>query len=144
MLGGARANLEKLLLERKPLLGEFQKVTGMMHQAGVTLLAGTDLSVLHPPGFSLHDELALLVETGLTPTEALRTATINPARLFPGAEVGTIEAGKRADFVLLDGNPLSDIRNTQRIRAVILRGKLLDRKALDQLLATAADLAKQN
>ena len=103
MLGGARANLEKLLLERKPLLGEFQKVTGMMNQAGVTLLAGTDLSVLHPPGFSLHDELALLVETGLTPTEALRAATINPARLFPGAEVGTIEAGKRADFVVLDG-----------------------------------------
>lgn len=144
MLGGVRADLEKFLLERRPLLGEYQKVTAMMNRAGVTLLAGTDLSVLHAPGFSLHDELALLVETGLTPTEALRAATINPARLFPGVEVGTIEAGKRADFVLLDGNPLSDIRNTQRIRAVVLGGRLLDRKALDQLLATAAELAKQN
>jgi imidazolonepropionase-like amidohydrolase len=108
----------------------------MMHKSGVEFLAGTD--VPNPfcfPGFSLHDELDLLVQAGLAPLEALKTATINPARYF-GMEktLGTIEAGKLADLVLLDGNPLQAIANTQKINSVVINGRLHGRKALDRLL----------
>jgi imidazolonepropionase-like amidohydrolase len=116
-----------------------QDVRGMQ-DAGVAILAGTDAgSVLVYPGFSLHEELRLLVEAArLTPAEALRAATITPARYF-GMEalLGTIAAGKLADLVLLDADPLTDIRNTTRIFAVVQGGKLLDRAALDALLAGA-------
>jgi len=120
----------------------FQKqveVVGDMSRAGVLLLAGTDTG--NPfcfPGFSLHDELALLVKAGLTPTESLRAATLNPAKFFGlDQTLGTIEQGKLADLVLLDANPLEDIRNTQRIDAVIMNGRFYDRKALDNMLASA-------
>ncbi len=120
----------------------FQKeveIVGAMQRAGVPLLAGTDTG--NPfcfPGFSLHDELALMVIGGLTPVEALRAATLNPAK-FLGLDktLGTIEPGKIADLVLLDADPLKDIRNTQRINAVISNGRLLDRKALNKMLAQA-------
>jgi len=95
------------------------ELVGMMRRAGVELLAGTD--VLNPscfPGFSLHEELELLVEAGLTPLEALQAATLNPARFLGKAqEFGTVEEGKRADLVLLDANPLEAISNTQKILA---------------------------
>jgi len=111
-----------------------------LQDAGVALLAGTDAgSVLVYPGFSLHEELRLLVEEGkLTPAEALRAATITPARYF-GMEndFGTVAAGKIADLVLLDADPLTEIRNSKRIFAVVQGGKLLDRAALDALLASA-------
>jgi imidazolonepropionase-like amidohydrolase len=120
-------------------------LVGMMHRAGVEVLAGTD--VLNPycfPGFSLHDELGLLVEAGLTPLEALQTATLNPARfLGKDQEFGTVEEGKRADLVLLDANPLEAISNTQKIAAVVVNGRLLDRAVLDALLAQAEATAKQ-
>jgi hypothetical protein len=107
-----------------------------MQRAGVGLLAGTDAP--YPgclPGFAVHDELALLVEAGLSPAEALRTATLNPARFFGWqAELGTVEKGKRADLVLLDGNPLDDINHVRKVRAVLVAGHLLDRAALDALL----------
>jgi imidazolonepropionase-like amidohydrolase len=94
------------------------------------------------PGFSLHDELQLFVTCGLTPAEALQTATLNPA-IFLGrtADLGTIEAGKLADLVLLDANPLDDIANTQKIRAAVVNGRYVDRAALDAFLAevVAAD-----
>jgi imidazolonepropionase-like amidohydrolase len=120
----------------------FQKeleIVGAMRKAGVQLLAGTDTG--NPfcfPGFSLHEELALLVIAGLTPVEALRSATLNPAK-FLGLDktLGTIEQGKVADLVLLDANPLEDVRNTQRINAVISNGRLFDRKALNKMLAQA-------
>jgi Amidohydrolase family len=120
----------------------FQKkvdIVGAMQRAGVQLLAGTDTG--NPfcfPGFSLHDELALLVGAGLTPAEALRSATLNPAKYF-GLEktVGTIERDKIADLLLLDANPLEDIRNTQRINSVVSNGRLFDRKALDKMLVQA-------
>lgn len=119
------------------------RIVGAMHRAGVSLLAGTD--VLNPfafPGFSLHDELGLLVDAGLSPAEALRAATLSPAVFLEATDsLGTVEAGKRADLVLLDANPLADIRNTQKIRAVVLGGRLLDRPALDSLLAAAEALA---
>src|SRR4051794_16338345 len=90
------------------------------------------------PGFSLHDELALLVEAGLTPLEALRSATIAPAVFLHATDsLGTIDKGRVADLVLLDANPLADIHNTMRIRAVVLAGRLLERAALDSLLAAA-------
>lgn len=91
-----------------------------MHRAGVNLMGGTDLGVKWvAPGVSLHDEMALLVDAGLTPMEALQTATVNPAR-FLGVSAGTVEPGKIASLVLLDANPLENIRNTTRIHAVIL------------------------
>jgi imidazolonepropionase-like amidohydrolase len=119
-------------------LGEFRA----MRRAGVGVLAGTDLgAVLVVPGFSLHDELALLVERGgLTPAEALAAATRNPPAFFGdrvARELGTVAPGKLADLVLLDADPLADIRNTTKIRAVVADGRLLDRAALDALLAAA-------
>ncbi len=110
-----------------------------MNRAGVRFLAGTDTGNPYCfPGFSLHDELALLVEAGLTPLEALQAATVNAAEFLGVKEtLGTIEKGKSADLVLLDANPLEDIRNTQKINAVILNGRLFDRQALDQMLDRA-------
>jgi imidazolonepropionase-like amidohydrolase len=119
------------------------ELVGAMRKAGVEFLAGTD--VMNPyclPGFSLHDELALLVEAGLTPMEALQTATHNPARFFgKEKEMGTVQAGKRADLVLLDADPLLDIRHTTKIRAVVANGRLLDRAVLDKFLADAEKAA---
>jgi imidazolonepropionase-like amidohydrolase len=112
---------------------------GRLHRAGVPILAGTD--ELNPyvfPGFSLHNELALLVKAGLSAREALKAATMNPAKFFgKDATMGNVEAGKAADMVLLDADPLLNIANTTKIRAVIVRGGLLDREALDRMLKAA-------
>jgi imidazolonepropionase-like amidohydrolase len=115
----------------------------MMHQDGVQLLAGTDLG--NPflyAGFSLHDELSLFVQAGLSPLAALQTATINPAK-YVGKEneIGTVTQGKLADLVLLDGNPLTDISNTKKINAVVVNGRLLTRKNLDKLLQQGKEMA---
>jgi len=119
---------------RKKLFGEFLGLVGMMNRAGVNLLAGTDLGVKWiAPGRSLHEELALLVHAGLTPMQSLQAATRNPAH-FLGANAGTVEPGKLANLILLDSNPLKDIRNTTRIEGVILKGKYFDREQLDKLL----------
>ncbi len=130
----------------KRLFKKELELTGEMHRAGVDILAGTD--TLNPfcfPGFSLHDELELLVQAGLTPMEALQAATLSPAR-FMGREKesGTIEKGKLADLVLLDANPLDDIGNIRRINAVVCRGKLYSRPALDEMLHRAEVLASGN
>jgi imidazolonepropionase-like amidohydrolase len=112
-------------------------MTLAMFRAGVPFMAGTDTAAgVHVfPGFSLHDELALFVRAGLTPMQALQTATRNPAEFMDRlADLGTVERGKLADLVLLDANPLDDIANTRRIRAVVLAGRYLDRAALDRLL----------
>jgi imidazolonepropionase-like amidohydrolase len=114
-------------------------LVGRLNRAGVQILAGSDCpNPFVYPGFSLHDELGLLVHSGLTPAEALRTATINPARFLGVTDsLGTVASGKVADLVLLDANPLTDIANTKRIRAVIQGGRLLNRGALDAMLAAA-------
>ena len=122
------------------------RIAGAMYRAGVPLLSGTDAAWIQPytyAGFSEHDEFKLLVRAGLTPLEALRTVTVTPA-LYLGLEkdLGTIAKGKLADVVLLDADPLLNIDNTQRIDAVIVQGRLLDRKALDSLLAEAANDVK--
>ena len=115
------------------------KLVGAMHGAGVPMLTGSDVGLGNPftfAGFSLHDELALLVEAGLPPIEALRAATVNPARFLNMTDsLGSIDRGMVADLVLLDANPLQDIRNSQRIRAVVVRGRLYRRLDLDRLLA---------
>jgi imidazolonepropionase-like amidohydrolase len=106
------------------------------------MLAGTDwpgINFSNGPR-SVHQELAGLVEAGLTPQEALRTAITNPARLFGlSDQLGSIERGKLADLVLLDGDPLVDITNTTRINAVVVDGKLIDsarrQKMLDEFAA---------
>jgi len=122
-----------------------RQIVSVMQQSGVGILAGTD--TLNPfiyPGFSLHDELGYLVQAGLLPMEALQAATLNPAR-FMGREkdLGTIEAGKLADMVLLYANPLDDINNTKRIWAVIYNGKLFDQHALEKMLSQTEMLAKR-
>ncbi len=113
------------------------EMTLAMHRAGVPLMAGTDTAAgVHIfPGFSLHDEMALFVQAGLTPMEALQTATRNPAQ-FMGrlSDMGTVEKGKLADLVLLDANPLDDIHNSRKIQAVVLAGRYFSRTDLDEML----------
>ncbi|MFP2923946.1 amidohydrolase family protein [Pyxidicoccus sp. 3LG] len=116
-------------LEEQKLLGDVHqaalRLTGEAHAAGVTILAGTDAldaDVIH--GFSLHQELEHLVSAGLTPAEALFSATLAPARRFGReGQLGTIEEGKLADLVVLEGDPLLDIRNTRRIHTVVADGR---------------------
>lgn len=133
------------LAELKSTFAELLEVVRQMNRSGVTLMAGTDLAGTRVPGFTLHEELAIFVEAGLTPLQALATATVTPARLLKMTDdFGTVEAGRRADLLLLDANPLDDIRNTRRISAVILSGKLLRRGDLDALLREAEQAAEKN
>ncbi len=113
------------------------ELVGALHRAGVSLLAGTDSTdAFVVAGYSLHQELELLVAAGLTPLQALQTATLNPARfLGQGTERGSVDKGRIADLVLLDANPLEDIRNTRRIAGVVIGGKYLSRKDLDKIMA---------
>lgn len=118
-------------------------LVGLMNRNGVQLLAGTDVTNDWLAfGFSLQDELGLMVGAGLSPLEALRTATINPAKFLHATDsLGTIKVAHVADLVLLDANPLLDIRNTQRISAVFADGYYFDRAALDNMLAEAKRVA---
>ena len=113
-----------------------RKIVKAMNEAGVPLLAGSDgPDPFVFPGFSLHDELEWLVKSGLTPLQSLQASTLNPAEfLGQSALYGTIEPGHAADLVLLEANPLEDIRNTRRIAAVILGGKYYSRIELDKNL----------
>lgn len=120
----------------KQVFPKFFRIVRLFQEHGVGLLAGSDWPVpFVVPGFSLHDELEMLVTAGLTPAEALRTATLNPAT-FAGlaGESGTVDPGKLADLVILAANPLEDIRNTAKITGVIVRGEYYDRAAIDRLL----------
>ena len=134
-----RAALVKL---SKLQFDESERLVGLMYRAGVPILAGTD--AMNPqcfPGFGIHDELALLVDAGLSPLAALQAATRNAAEFMGQLDRrGTIEVGKTADLVLLDKDPLADIHNTRSIQAVVLSGKLYSRRALDEMLAKAQTL----
>jgi imidazolonepropionase-like amidohydrolase len=114
----------------------FLEVVRILHRAGVKLLAGSDPPVPYCfPGFSLHDELGLFVQAGLTPLEALQAATRNPAEFLGLRDsLGTVERGKLADLVLLDADPLADIAHTRQIAAVVANGRLLERFELQQML----------
>jgi imidazolonepropionase-like amidohydrolase len=113
------------------------ELTGQAHRAGVTVLAGSDAPDAYVfPGSGLHDELRELVKAGLTPAQALRAATYDPAR-FAGQDqrYGTLERGKVADLVVLDANPLDDIANTRRIHAVMFNGYLYEQPQLESMHA---------
>jgi imidazolonepropionase-like amidohydrolase len=126
---------EKSLSRLEQELKWQQDFTLILHKQGVPLMAGSDTYGLFLPGFSLHHELELMHSSGLSTYETLKTATVTPARyLNTIAQSGTITEGKLADLVLLDKNPLEDIRHTKTISGVLLKGKWFDRKELDKLL----------
>ena len=110
-----------------------------IHQSKIEIMAGTDCPIaLLTPGESLHEELAVLVKAGLTPLEAIKTATINPAKYFNMEdELGLVQEGMWADLVLLDSNPIENISNTKSIRAVIKNGKYFDKSELGKILKRA-------
>lgn len=125
-------------LEKRGTQKAFELVAAM-RRAGVKFMAGTDAP--NPwvfPGVSLHEELALLVVAGLTPMEALQAATLNPAKYLGLLEsLGTVEKGKIADLVMLEANPLDDISNTRRISAVVVRGKMIGKADLQNMVRKA-------
>jgi imidazolonepropionase-like amidohydrolase len=143
--------LKDLAMDPMPVRQKFVahelEIVKRLHKAGVPFLAGTDTpaGVDVVPGFSLHQELQRFVDAGFTPMEALQTATINAARFLEKLEdYGTVEKGKVADLVLLDANPLDDIRNTRKIRAVIANGRYYSREQLDRILADVEGYAKSH
>ena len=111
-----------------------------MNQAGVEFLAGTDTGDAYTvPGFELHKELEMLVEAGMTPRQALRAATTEPAKYFRKQDsMGAVRPGYNADIVLLTANPLEDIRNTRKIAGVVVNGKYLSKAELARMLSEAA------
>ncbi|MBM4185131.1 MAG: amidohydrolase family protein [Gemmatimonadetes bacterium] len=110
------------------------RMVGEMHARGIPIGAGTDTPINYSlPGYALHTELEMLVRAGLAPLDAIRAATIRPAEFFGVQEMGRIEPGMRADLVLLDADPLADIRNTRRIAGVVTKGRMLAPEALEQL-----------
>lgn len=125
-----------------------REIARAMHAAGVLMMAGSDsLDPFNFPGASLHQELKLFVEAGFSPMAALQSATVNPARFLDrdGSDgFGALAPGRLADIVILDANPLDDIANTEKIRAVIIDGRLFDRPALDRLLEQARAAVAHN
>jgi imidazolonepropionase-like amidohydrolase len=117
-----------------------EKLVKGLNEAGVRLLAGTDsLNPCIVPGFSLHDELADLVSAGLTPYEAIKTATANAAEFLGTLDhQGTVAVGKRADLILIEGDPLKEVRNTTRISGVMLGGRWLPKTELQRMLTNQA------
>jgi imidazolonepropionase-like amidohydrolase len=103
---------------------KYVAIAGALHRAGIPIVAGTDQTV---PGFSLYREMELYVEAGFTPMEAIQAATIVPARAMKlDAELGTVEVGKRADLILVDGNPVENIHNIRKVRTVVTAGTVYD------------------
>ena len=121
------------------------ELTGAAYRAGVSVMVGTDANDSFVfVGSSVHDELEQLIEAGLTPAQALDAATRSGAEyLGRTREFGSVQPGRAADLVLLEANPLADIRNTRRIHAVLLNGRYLSRAALDSLLVVAEAAAKR-
>jgi amidohydrolase family protein len=133
---------------RKSFMDFYRKgieLTGAAHRAGVRVMVGTDSNDSFVfVGSSVHDELEQLIAAGLTPAQALDAATRSGAEyLGRTSEFGSVQPGRAADLVLLDANPLADIRNTRRIHAVLFNGRYLSRAALDSLLAVAEAAAKR-
>ena len=114
-----------------------------MFRSGVPILAGSDTPNLYAaPGLSLHDELALLVRAGLTPLEALRSATLRPAEFLGATDtLGTVGVGRVSDLVILDADPTVNITATRQIAYVVARGRIFNRVALDSLRARGVAMA---
>jgi imidazolonepropionase-like amidohydrolase len=109
---------------RKLVLDDIKKIVLAMHKMGITIVAGTDMMV---PGFSLYRELELYHDAGLTPLEALQTATITPARVMKmEKESGSVAAGKKADLIIVDGNPLDHLSDIRKVTLVIKNGKIFN------------------
>jgi imidazolonepropionase-like amidohydrolase len=121
------------------------RITKDLWKAGVPLMAGSDSPEWFlAQGFSIHDELKTFVDAGLTPFAVLETATKNPATyLGIYNRVGSVEAGKEADLLLLDKNPLDDISNTKSISGLMINGKWFDKQRIDQLLGSAKSTLNQ-
>jgi imidazolonepropionase-like amidohydrolase len=134
------------IANRKTAFERSAALLPLLQEAGVKILAGTDAGYLNSytyPGLGLHTELALMVKYGLTPLQVLQASVINVPEFLGQKNYGAIAAGKKADIVLLNANPLKDITNTQKIDAVITRGQYLSRRQLDDLLKeTAAKTAQ--
>ncbi len=131
-----------------PSARTYQKMlwsVGAMQRAGVPILAASDTPNLYAaPGSSLHDELGLMVRAGLSPLDAIRTATIRPAEFLSATDsLGTVAAGKVADFLVLDADPTADIANTRRIAMVVARGRPFDRRALDAMREQGTAVARE-
>ncbi|WP_394844927.1 amidohydrolase family protein [Pendulispora brunnea] len=141
-----RASLdERQLADGRELYERRLQLTGALHRAGVGLLAGTDAGNPYCiAGYGLHDELELMVKSGLTPMAALQAATIHPAKAFGLSDsLGTIAKGKIADLVVLDEDPLENIRNTRTIEAVVVRGRLVSHGERQKILADAEAAANR-
>ena len=111
-------------------MNQFTGILRALHKAGVPVVAGTDVTI---PGHSIHRELELYVKAGFTPLEAIQAATIVPARVMKmDKEVGTIEVGKRADLIIVDGNPLESISNIRKVKTVVTGGRVYACAALWQ------------
>ncbi len=135
-----KAIIEKSMAEEPSAFREqytqwILNMVAKIHKAGIPIMAGTDSPIgFLTPGMGLHEELVALVEAGLSPLDAIKTATYNPAKYFNlESELGSIKENMWADLVILDANPLESIRNTQRINGVVRQGKYMDRIGLDQL-----------
>lgn len=126
--------LTNIALDEKRFARDLEMIK-ILHQAKVKILAGSDAPNPYVyPGFSLHEELEFYVRAGMSPFEALQTATVNAAEFVSKSNsLGTVEKGKIADLVLLDANPLADISNTNRIQAVFLDGRFLPKEKLEAM-----------
>jgi imidazolonepropionase-like amidohydrolase len=119
-------------------------LTTELHKAGVPLLIGSDSFGIQVTGFSVHEDMEQLESVGVSPYHVLRAATVMPARFLKRtASAGTINEGENAQFVILDKNPLDDIKNTRAIAGVMLKGKWFDRSQLDEMLKQAEDAYKK-
>lgn len=126
-------------------ISTLKRMTKKLHEKGAKLLLGTDAN--NPfvfPGFSIHDELYNLVDSGLTPYEAIRTGTYNAAEFLDKLdESGSVEIGKNADLVLLSANPLEDITNMKKIEGVMSKGKWINKDEIDEMLNNVSDKYKK-
>ncbi|MEV0261383.1 amidohydrolase family protein [Streptomyces sp. NPDC050617] len=140
LIGGRTARQAELV---RTAYAHRLRLVAELHRCGVPILAGTDTGTGYAvPGFALHDELNLLVDAGLTPMQALQSATRTPARFLGlGDRTGTVEQGRAADLLVLDADPLHDIRNTRKIDSVVLRGRLIGAAKRRRLLATVEKAA---
>jgi len=147
LLGRALPSItQKDVTESRRLFRERLAFLKRLLDAGVGILPGTDCDVVYTiPGFNVHDELAMFVEGGLTPMEALQTATRDSAKyLNVSSSLGTVAKGKLADLVLLEANPLEDIHNTAKIGAVVVNGRYFPSESLQKMLSDVEEAAKKN
>jgi imidazolonepropionase-like amidohydrolase len=133
------------LAQSKKETARYMQLVDLMRRAGVMMMAGTDSPDPYVfPGFSLHDELELLVKSGLNTTQALQAATFYPALFMTKLDrYGVVETGHVADLVVLDDDPIKDISNTRKISALILGGRYFGRNELDKMLEQAEETAKK-